>query len=76
MRVAVSYDKNGKILTLFDPDKMTSKKGSLTYVPAKGERHEIIDVPREFEGKPFTELPNLLRVVAKKGEKARLEAKS
>ena len=76
MRVAVSYDKNGKILTLFDPDKMSSKKGSFTYVPAKGERHEIIEVPKEFARKPFTELPNLLRVNAKKGAKAKLEAKS
>jgi hypothetical protein len=73
MRVAVTYDKDGTILTLFDPDKMTSKDVSLTYVPAKGERHEILDVPKELEGKPLTELPNLLRVA--EGEKAKLEAK-
>ncbi len=47
MRAAVSYDTDGTILTLFDPDQMTSKEGSLTYVPAKGERHEIIDIPKE-----------------------------
>ena len=75
MKVAVTYDKDGSILTLFDPEKMTNKKGSLTYVPAKGETHEIIDVPKEFERKAFTELPNLLRVSAKKGAKAKLEAK-
>ena len=74
MKVAVSYDKNGEILTLFNPEKMTSKKGTLTYVPAKGESHEIIDLPKEFERKPFTELPNLLRVSVK-GGKAKLEAK-
>ncbi len=74
MRVAVSYDKDGEILTLFDPDKMTSKKGTLTYVPAKGERHEIIELPKEFERKPFTELPNLIRVIVK-GGKANLAAK-
>ncbi|HJP92753.1 MAG TPA: hypothetical protein VJ875_12410 [Pyrinomonadaceae bacterium] len=74
MKVAVSYGKDGEILTLFDPEKMTSKKGTLTYVPAKGERHEIIELPKEFERKPFTELPNLLRV-AVKGGKAKLEAK-
>lgn len=73
MRVAVTYDKDGTILTLFNPDKMTSKKGSLTYVPAKAERHEIIDVPKEFGRKAFTKLPDLLRV--KKGAKAKLEAK-
>jgi len=74
MKVAVSYDNNGEILTLFNPDKMTSKKGTLTYVPAKGERHEIIDLPKEFERKAFTELPNLLRVAVKSG-KANFEAK-
>ena len=74
MKVAVSYDKNGEILTLFDPAKLTSKKGTLTYVPGKGERHEIIDLPKEFEKKAFTELPNLLRVAIKSG-KANFEAK-
>ncbi|MFL6210610.1 MAG: hypothetical protein ACJ74W_17285 [Pyrinomonadaceae bacterium] len=74
MKLAVSYDKDGTILTLFDPEKMRSKKGFLTYVPAEGERHQIIDVPKEFERKPFTELPNLLRVNAK-GSKVKLEAK-
>ena len=74
MKVAVSYGQNGEILTLFNPDKMTSKKGTLTYIPAKGERHEIIDLPKEFEHKPFTELPNLLRVNVK-GGKANFEAK-
>jgi hypothetical protein len=75
MKVAVSYDKDGNILTLFDPDKMTNKKGTLTYVPDKGERHEVIEVPKEFERKGITELPNLLRVVAKKAGAAKLEAK-
>ena len=74
MKVAVSYDKNGEILTLFNPEKMTSKKMTLTYVPAKGERHEIIDLPKEFERKAFTELPNLLRVGVKSG-KANFEKK-
>jgi hypothetical protein len=33
-------------------------------VPAKGEKHYVLDLPKEFEGKPFEELPNLLRVNA------------
>jgi hypothetical protein len=74
MKLAVSYDKDGTILTLFNPEKMRGKKGFLTYVPAKDERHEIIDVPKEFERKPITELPELLRVNAK-GSKVKFEAK-
>ncbi len=65
MKVAVTYDKDGTILTLFDPAEMISEKGTLTYVPAEDERHEIIDVPKEFEDKFLTELPNLLRVTTK-----------
>lgn len=74
MKLAVSYDKDGTILTLFEPEKLRGKKGFLTYVPAKDERHQVIDLPKEFEGKPFTELPNLLRVTGK-GPKVKLEAK-
>lgn len=64
MKLAVSYDAEGKILTLFDPEKMRGDKGSFTYVPAKGERHHLLDVPKELEGKPITELPQALRVNA------------
>ena len=74
MKIAVSYDKDGKILTLFDPEKMRGEKGYLTYVPDKGELHQVIEVPKEFERKPFAELPNLLRVTGK-GPKVKLEAK-
>ncbi len=65
MKIAVTYDKDGNILTLFNPAEMISEEGSLTYIPAEDERHEIIDVPKEFEDKPITELPNLLRVITK-----------
>ena len=74
MKVAVSYAKDGTILTLFVPEEMRRVKGFLAYVPAKGERHQIIDVPKAFERKPLAELPNLLRVNAR-GSKAKLEAK-
>lgn len=73
MRLAVSYDNEGNILTMFDPDKLRGEKGFLTYVPAKGERHHILDVPKELEGKPFTDLPKLLRVNANGSAHPRLE---
>src|SRR5690242_12841333 len=45
MKLAVSYAADGRILTLFDPEKLRGEKGSLTYVPAKGEKHHHIDCP-------------------------------
>lgn len=72
MKLAVSYDKDGKILTMFDPAKLRGEKFTFQYVPAKGEKHEILDLPRELESKPFSELHNLIRVNAGGGA-ARLE---
>jgi len=74
MKLAVSYDKQGNIVTLFDPAKMHSDKGTLTYVPAKGEKHYVLDVPREFENRPFRELPKFLRVNTR-GRQPQLERK-
>jgi hypothetical protein len=62
MKLAVSHDDHGNIVTLFDPEKLHNDKGTLTYVPAKGEKHYVLDVPKEFEGRPFEELPKLLHV--------------
>jgi hypothetical protein len=73
MKLAVSHDDQGNIVTLFDPEKLHSEKGFLAYVPAKGEKHYVLDVPREFESKPFEELPKLLRVNAS-GAHPRFEA--
>jgi hypothetical protein len=75
MKLAVSYDTAGNITTLFDPAKMKSEKGTLTYVPAPGEKHQHLDLPKEFEGKAVTELPALLRV-REHGSHASLERKS
>lgn len=72
MKLAVSHDEDGNIVTLFDPDKLRGDKGFLTYVPAKDERHHILEVPKEFESKPFEDLPKLLRVNAS-GTRPRLE---
>jgi hypothetical protein len=74
MKLAVSYDAGGQILTLFDPAKMHGDKGSLSYVPAKGEKHQVIEVPKEFEGRPVMELAKSLRVNAS-GAHPKLEPK-
>jgi hypothetical protein len=62
MKLAVSYDAEGNITTLFDPEKLKGEKGSLSYVPAPGERHHHLELPKEFEAKPLMELPHLVRV--------------
>jgi hypothetical protein len=72
MKLAVSYDDLGNIVTLFDPEKLRSDEGSLRYVPAPGEKHHVLEVPKEFEGRPFEDLPSLLRVNAS-GEHPRFE---
>jgi hypothetical protein len=67
MKLAVSYDAEGKIITMFDSEKLRSEKVTLQYVPASGERHEVIELPKEFEKENFLELPRLLRVNATGG---------
>lgn len=62
MQVAVSYDATGKIFTLFEPSTLKTDKGFFTYVPAKGEKHEILDLPSGLEGKSVFELASLLHV--------------
>jgi hypothetical protein len=65
MKLALSYDPEGEIITMFDPEKLRSENVTLRYVPAPGERHEIIELPKEFEEVPFSDLPKVLRVNAK-----------
>ena len=62
MKLAVSYDSQGNIVTLFDPEKLHSKDASLTYVPAPGENHHVLEVPEELADRPFEDLPHVLRV--------------
>jgi len=64
MKLAVSYDKHGEIFTLFDPAKLHTGEGFHTYVPAKGEQHHVLEVPKDLENKSLEELPRLLRVNA------------
>jgi len=75
MKLAISHDDQGNIVTLFDPQKLHGNNGSLKYMPAKGEKHHILDVPKEFEGRPFGEFPKLL-CVNTSGAHPRLERKS
>ncbi len=75
MRLAVSFDKDGNITLMFDPSKLRGEKWTVGYEPAPGERHYTLELPRELEGKPFTELAQLLRVNTS-GEVPKLEAKA
>jgi hypothetical protein len=76
MKLAVSYDEQGNIVTLFDPEKLQGgDKVSIKYVPAEGENHVILEVPKELESRPFRDLPALLHVNAS-GARPRLEAKA
>lgn len=75
MKLAVSHDEQGNIVTLFDPEKLHSDKGVFKYVPAEGEKHYVLEVPKEFEGRPFGDLPELLRVNTS-GAQPRLESKA
>jgi hypothetical protein len=74
MKLAVSHDAQGNITTMFDPEKLRGDKVTMQYVPAKGEQHHILDVPKEFEGRTFEDLPKLLRVGTGGGQ-PRLEKK-
>jgi len=74
MKVAVSYDEQGAILTLFDPEALFTDRGFLTYVPAEGEQHRVLELPEELEGRPLLELPHVLRVDAS-GTHPRLECR-
>jgi hypothetical protein len=75
MKLAVSHDEDGNIITLFDPNKLSNDQWTVKYVPAKDEKHYVLDVPKEFEDKEFNELPKLLRVNVS-GKHPQLEPKA
>ena len=62
MKLAVSHDDHGNIVTMFNPDDLHGVQMTLQYVPAQGERHCVLDLPKEFETQRFEDLPRLLRV--------------
>jgi len=72
MQVAVSYNKDGDITLMFQPATLKTGKYVVGYEPAHGENHRIMDVPKQFEGKPVMELSRLLRV-NNKGAAPKLE---
>ena len=74
MKFGISHDKDGNITTLYNVEELKGAKGSLKYVPAKGEQHHFIELPKEFEAEAFEKLPELLRVNAT-GAHPRLERK-
>jgi hypothetical protein len=67
MKLAVSYDAEGAVQTMFDPEKLRGEKFTLQYVPAVGEKHTVLDVPKDLEKESFENLPKLVRVNAKGG---------
>ena len=75
MKIAVSYDEEGNILTLFDPDALRTEAGFFTYAPSPGESHRIFDIPGEFDAARLPELPKLLRVDTT-GPQPRLERRA
>jgi len=74
MKLAVSYNARGETLTMFNPGAATSEYGSLQYRPAPREKHVILEVPKNLEGKSVEELSKLLRVSVS-GKKPKLESK-
>jgi hypothetical protein len=75
MQVAVSYNNHGEITLMFQPAQLKTGKYIVGYEPVAGENHRVMDVPKQFEGKPVTELSRLLRV-NNKGTVPRLEPKA
>jgi hypothetical protein len=62
MKLGVSYDDQGNITTLFETAQLHGDRLTLTYLPAKGEKHHILDVPEKLKGTPIEKLPEMLRV--------------
>jgi hypothetical protein len=62
MKLGVSYDDQGNITALFDTARLHGDRVTLTYVPVKGEKHHLLDVPEKLEGTPIEKLPETLRV--------------
>jgi hypothetical protein len=63
MKLAVSYDNKGQITLLFDPATLIKNDNvTASYRPAKGENHQVLDVPPGLEGKAVHELASTLYV--------------
>lgn len=75
MQLAVSYDKTGQITLMFDPSKLVSDKFTVTYQPAQGENHRVLDVPAKLQGKSIEDLAGSLHVNVN-GKAPALEARA
>jgi hypothetical protein len=75
MKLAVSYDEHGNILTLFDTAQLHGETWTLAYVPAEGENHRVFDVPEKLEDTPIKKLHEVLHVNLSEAH-PRLEPKS
>lgn len=75
MKLAISHDSHGNIVTMFDPAKLVGSDFRFEYVPGKDESHHVIDVPQEFAKLRFEEIPHALRVDSS-GAKPKLTRKA
>jgi hypothetical protein len=75
MKLAVSFDNEGKIIGMFDPESGRGDFGTLRYRPTEDENHYILEVPGDLTAKPIGELSELLRVNTS-GASPRLELRS
>jgi hypothetical protein len=64
MKVTVISDKKGRILSVFGPPE-TGGKGKFAYVPNRGEKVHVVDVPAGFEERTRTDLQTAFRVKTK-----------
>ena len=64
MKVTVVSDKKGRILSVFGPPE-TGGTGKFAYVPNRGEKVHVVDVPAGFEERTRTDLQTAFRVKTK-----------
>jgi hypothetical protein len=75
MKLAVSYDEHGEISVMYDPSEKGNGDFTVGYEPGPGEKHDVLDLPHQFEGKPLREIASKLRVNTREAA-AKLEAKA
>jgi hypothetical protein len=74
MKIGVSHDTDGRILTLFRI-RESGGNWSVKYVPRAGERHLEFDVPEAYEKEPLHELAKHF-VVDTRGDAPKLVRKA
>jgi hypothetical protein len=56
MKIGLSYDESGKVTCIFDEEAGNSGSTQTKYIPKKGERHQVIDLPTDLQGKSLQEI--------------------